>query len=333
MQRLYRATTFLKVAAWLNHPLAADANVIGRALKYQHESGAVFNFIGNDEGNPEFPETAGTLNTSFFGHWALATQRLEGLPLQIGDEQVRSWLTSSGLSNRAYRAAKVLANWVNANKENMGRGVIYTNWVAKTGELVTPDHPLYPSDYNGQVNLESAKQEFWQVGTTIAYLCNLYDKRKGNVVGEGGVMDSYLAAAERLLEFADQFNGECYDWASMCKCAWGAGEYLRVVSERNLTGKLEYVKKAVRVGSLAVARTFMDKQGSNGLWGGLNYPISDSVFAELDSANRFGPPLILNRPTEIIPLPGVEITGEFLGELHAYLVGVKSLLLADRYVA
>ncbi|RLI04192.1 hypothetical protein DRO38_01810, partial [Candidatus Bathyarchaeota archaeon] len=41
LQRVYRPLTFLKVAAWIGHPLAENRLVINRILQYQHSSGGV----------------------------------------------------------------------------------------------------------------------------------------------------------------------------------------------------------------------------------------------------------------------------------------------------
>ncbi len=67
MQRLYRPLTFGKVAVWIDHPIIKKDIVINRILQYQHKSGGVFNYIGDDPKKVEEQTSIGTLNTSFFG--------------------------------------------------------------------------------------------------------------------------------------------------------------------------------------------------------------------------------------------------------------------------
>ncbi|NQT14893.1 MAG: hypothetical protein HQ582_19215, partial [Planctomycetes bacterium] len=73
LQRVYRAATFGKVAAWLGHPVIHRPGVVERILQYQHQpSGGVFNYIGDDPGTVEEQATIGSLNTTFFGHLMVA---------------------------------------------------------------------------------------------------------------------------------------------------------------------------------------------------------------------------------------------------------------------
>ena len=101
MQRVYRPLTFLKVAVWIDHPLARNRRVIERLFQYQHESGGCFNYIGDDPAIVEPRATLGTLNTSFFGH----------LMVLLGERE------------RATRTGDFLVRFVDANRESMaGKG-------------------------------------------------------------------------------------------------------------------------------------------------------------------------------------------------------------------
>ena len=154
LQRAYRPLTFGKVAAWMDHPLIRDPRVVERLLQYQHKSGGVFNYVGDDPTHVEEQPTLGTLNTSFFGQLMIALDRRE----------------------EAIRAGDWLCRFVQANLEHMAqRGVLYTN-MTPAGALVSDVKP--GGRMAGLVNNRDAKQEFWQVGTVMAYLALLYDKMR-----------------------------------------------------------------------------------------------------------------------------------------------------------
>ena len=58
-QRVYRPLTFGKVAAWIGHPVIRRPRVIDRIMQYQHASGGVFNYIGDDPAHLEPQRDAG----------------------------------------------------------------------------------------------------------------------------------------------------------------------------------------------------------------------------------------------------------------------------------
>ncbi len=136
MQRVYRPLTFGKVAVWIDHPLIKDELVLKRLLQYQHESGGVFNYIGDDPDHVEEQPTIGTLNTSFFGHLMIA------LDMKKEAVMVGNWL----------------CRFVQANRKNMSQdGLIYSN-MTPDGDLVTNITP--GEKISGTVDNRGAKQEF-----------------------------------------------------------------------------------------------------------------------------------------------------------------------------
>jgi hypothetical protein len=294
MQRVYRPLTFGKVAVWIDHPLIRDELVLKRILQYQHKSGGVFNYIGDDPSQIEKQPTIGTLNTSFFGHLMVA--------LDMKDE--------------AIMAGDWFCRFVQANRENMSKqGLMYTNMTPE-GELVT-----------------EPKQEFWQVGTVMAYLAVLYEKmRECWDYGEDAAQ-TYLDNALILLDFEDTMPLYTYLWPSKCKVGWGAGELLRVLVKHR-KGTREQIEKAYRAARNVAIFTFMDNQLPNGGWSCMHYPLS-----ELAPEMAFDyKPLkgLLNVPDSPIPgsqaifLPGEEITGEFLGEMKSIQVGLEEALTWGR---
>ena len=177
LQRLYRPLTFGKVAAWIGHPVIERPVVVDRILQYQHQgSGGVFNYIGDDPKNVEEQMTIGPLNTTFFGHLMVALN----------------------LREQAIAAGEWCRRFVDANWEHMSRGVIYTQ-MTTSGNLVTEVAP--GEKITKVLDLESPKQEFWQVGTLMAYLCVLYDEMVSRWAFPEDKARPYLDAALELLEF------------------------------------------------------------------------------------------------------------------------------------
>ena len=308
LQRAYRPLTFLKVAAWIEHPLARDEKVVTRLLQYQHASGGVFNYIGDDPSRIEEQPTIGTLNTSFFGQLMIA--------LDVRDEAVR--------------AGRWLCDLVEANHDHMRQeGLMYVNMTPQ-GELVTDIKP--GQRISSVVDNRQPKQEFWQVGTVMAYLAVLYDvarERWGHDILD---LERYLHNALELLDFEATMPLYTYLWPSKCKVGWGAGELLRILVKYR-RGISEQVEKAYEVAKKVAVFTFMDNQLPNGGWSCMHYPTS-----ELDPELAFDyKPLrgLINVPdhplsgSQALFLPGEEITGEFLGEMKSIEMGVQELL--DQY--
>ncbi len=312
MQRVYRPLTFGKVAVWIDHPLIRDQKVVKRLLQYQHKSGGVFNYIGDDPVRIEEQPTLGTLNTSFFGHLMIALDRRE----------------------EAVKAGDWLCRFVQANKEHIAqRGVMYTN-MTPGGALVTDIKP--GGKISGLVNNKDAKQEFWQVGTVMAYLAVLYDKMRSNWTRSQREAQACLDSALRLLDFEDTMPLDTYLWPSKCKVGWGAGELLRVLVKYNV-GSEEQIEKAYRAAKKVAIFTFMDNQLPNGGWSCMHYPLSESA---PEMAFDYKPLKgLVNVPGHPIPgsqtifLLSEEITGEFLGEMKAIEMGVEALLNRYRSLA
>ncbi len=305
MQRAYRPLTFLKVAAWINHPLARNEMVINRILQYQHRSGGVFNYIGEDPDRVEEQPSIGCLNTSFFGHLMIALGRRE----------------------EAVKAGEWILRFVDANEEYMRcRGLMYTQ-MTPDGELITEVKP--GEKITKVVDNRDPKQEFWQVGTCMAYLSYLYDVMRDRWEHSKATVKPYLEASLKLLEFEKTMPLYTYLWPSKCKVGWGAGELLRVLTKYG-EGTDEQIKDAYKIAKLVAVFTFMDNQLPNGGWSCMHYPLDERI-PEMRFEYK---PLrgMVNVPQEPIPnsktifLPQEEITGEFVGEMKAIEDGVKSLI-------
>ncbi len=301
-QRVYRALTFGKVAAWLDHPLSRDQRVINRLLQYQHASGGVFAYIGDDPQHPTPAPTIGTLNTSFFGHMMLAL----------------------GREREAVRAGDWLVRWVQANARHMSQGLMYTTMTPE-GQLITDVPP--GQRIAGMLDNRQPKQEFWQVGTTMAYLASLYDTSRERWQRDAASLAPYLEAALALLDFETTMPLETYIWPSKCKMGWGAGELLRVLVKYQL-GDEQTRETAYQVARKVAIYTFMDNQLPHGGWSCMHYPLGELI---PEMAFEYKPLQgLVNVPDQRIPgsqtifLPSVEISGEFLGEMKAIEVGVRA---------
>ncbi|MEM4649886.1 MAG: hypothetical protein QXP78_04390, partial [Candidatus Bathyarchaeia archaeon] len=303
MQRAYRPLTFLKVAAWLNHPLSKDPLVISRILQYQHETGGVFNYIGEDPKIIEEQPTIGCLNTSFFGHLMIALNRRE----------------------EAIKAGEWIKKFIEKNQKYMRRGVMYTQMTVK-GELVT--HIREGEKIIKMVNNKDPKQEFWQIGTCMAYLCVLYEKMIDEWDFSEREASPYLETSLKLLKFEKTMPLYTYFWPSKCKVGWGAGELLRILLKYRI--KEEFINDAYDICKKVAIFTFIDNQLYDGGWPCMHYPLSEET-PEIEFNYK---PLkgIVNIPEEKIPnsktifLPREEITGEFLGEMKSIEKGITELL-------
>ena len=305
LRRVYRPLTFLKVAAWINHPLARNESIIRRILQYQHRSGGVFHYIGDDPDKIEEQSYIGSLNTSFFGHLMIALDMRE----------------------QAMKAGNWIFNLVKANEDYMRRdGVMYTQMTPE-GMLITGVKP--GEKITKVVNNKDPKQEFWHVGTCMAYLAFLYDTMRHKWGYSEASARPYLDAALELLEFEKTMPLYTYLWPSKCKVGWGAGELLRVLV-KNGKGTEEQIDDAYRIARLVAIFTFMDNQLPNGGWPCMHYPLNERI-PEMRFSYK---PLkgMVNVPQKPIPnsktifLPPEEITGEFLGSMKAIETGLETLL-------
>lgn len=305
-QRVYRPLTFGKVAAWIGHPVIRRAQVIERILQYQHTSGGAFNFIGNDPRHVEPRATLGTLNTTFFGQLMLALD----------------------LRPQALAAGKWVLSWVDANRAYMPQGFVYTQ-ITREGELITT---VGPGERIGKVvDNRGPKQEFWQIGTAMAYLVDLYEAMRVRWDYPEAQARPYLDAALALLDFEATMPLDTYLWPSKCKVGWGAGELLRVISEQH-SGVSQTMEAAYRVCERVAMFTFVDNQLGDGSWSLLHYPLQDGIpeldfnYKPLKGSVRVTPWKIAGSQT--IWLPAEELAGEFLGELKPIEQGVAAWLKA-----
>jgi len=304
-QRVYRPLNFCKVAAWIDHPLIRQQRVLDRLLQYQHEpSGGCFHHIGDDPSNIEEPPTIGVLNTTFFGHLMIALD----------------------MRDRARAAGDWVRRWVEANREPMEAGQLFTQ-VTPDGSLVTEVNP--GEKMSKVVDVMAPKQEFWQEGTAMAYLAFLYDVMRSDWGEADDQARPYLDAAFELLEFEAKMPLDTYLWPSKCKVGWGAGELLRVMA-KYAPEDTETIERAYRVAERVAVFTFMDNQLPHGGWSMMHYPLSEQIpeiafsYKPLKDTVRVPPKRIEDSNT--IFLPPEEITGEFLGEMKAIEQGVAAWL-------
>ena len=302
-QRVYRAATFGKVAAWIGHPVIERPGVVDRIVQYQHApTGGVFNYVGDDPARIEEQPILGSLNTTFFGHLMIAL----------------------GMREQALKAGDWVKAWVDANRPYLADGLLYTQ-MTPAGHLVTD---VGPGERIGKIlDTEAPKQEFWHVGTAMAYLAVLYDAMRSDWDGDEARASAYLDAALTLLDFEAAMPLDTYLWPSKCKVGWGAGELLRVLVEHGL-GDEALVERTYRVAERVAVFTFLDNQLPHGGWAAMHYPLGDDV-PELAFSYKplkstiWVPPEPIARSNTIF-LPAEEITGEFLGELRSIEQGVAA---------
>ena len=100
------------------------------------------------------------------------------------------------------------------------------------GQLVTE---FQPDERIGKIlDTQSPKQEFWHVGTAMAYLAVLYDAMRTRWSHTAEEAQPLLDAALALLDFESAMPLDTYLWPSKCKVGWGAGELLRMLVEHRL---------------------------------------------------------------------------------------------------
>lgn len=308
MQRVYRAMTFGKVAAWIGHPVIRSPRVVERILQYQHRpSGGVFACIGDDPKHVEPQPAIGSLNTTFFGHLMIALDRRD----------------------EALAAGEWVRRWVAANRQHLARGALYTQ--------MTPDGQLLTDVAPGEriskiVDTQHPKQEFWHVGTAMAYLAVLYDTMRARWGSTAEQARPYLDAALALLDFEATMPLDTYLWPSKCKVGWGAGELLRVLVQYGWEEQAT-LEKAYRVAERVAVFTFLDNQLPDGGWPAMHYPLSEQI-SEIDYSYKplkgtvWAPPQPIPGSRTIF-LSGEEITGEFLGEMKSIEQGVAAWLKAS----
>jgi len=303
-QRLYRPLNFGRVAVYIDHPMMKNEIVLKRMMQYQHKSGGVFSYIGDDPNKVEEQPTMGTLNTSFFGHMMM----------------------SLDIKDRAIMAGEWMCNFVQANEEYMRKGFMYTN-MTPDEKLVTDIKP--GAKISSMVDNKDPKQEFWQPGTAMAFLANLYEKMRDDWGYGEEKVQAYLDNALMLLDFEDMMPLYTYLWPSKCKVGWGAGELLRVLL-RYGKGTEAQIEKAYQAARKVAIFTFMDSQLPTGGWSCMHYPQSELIpemaFDYKPLKGMVNVPDSRIEGSQTIFLPGEEITGEFLGEMKSIQTGLEELL-------
>jgi len=178
------------------------------------------------------------------------------------------------------------------------------------------------------VDNRDPKQEFWHVGTSIAYLTVLYDTMRTRWGCDDAKAQPYLRAAMALLDFEDTMPLETYLWASKCKVGWGVGELLRTLMKYG-KGTRAVIEKAYRVCERVAVFTFMHNQLPNGGWPCFHYPLSEQIpEIQFSYVPLKGVVRVPDRPipgSKTIFLPGEEITGEFVGEMKSIEEGVVAM--------
>ena len=282
MQRVYRAMTFGKVAEYLQHPAFANDEVRAGIMRYQHDSGGVGNCI--DDGMPEELEP---LNTSFFGHWALA----------------------AGLIDEAKKAGDWIAGMVELNEPYLAQPVptIYYKRQRDTGALVTdvpPDNRM-----NTLIDTQTVKQPSWVTGTSMALLADLYE-----ATGE----ERYLDACMPLVEFEAQCDPELLFWPSKCKVGWGAAELY------NVTADPAHRRIAANVARVTFMDAQRDDGGWDHMFYPLadSGPWREVVYA----GPHANVPDSIEDDGSHCWLSSYEVTGEFLGELGRTRAAFSSVL-------
>jgi hypothetical protein len=274
MQLLYRLLTIARVGEEMGHPGFANRETREAILAHQHACGGAF-------GNIDMEEYMGTINplvSSFFTEWALA----------------------AGLGEPARRSADFLVKMVELNGPHLlaEPGRFYYNYDPESDGLVKEAPP--GEEINFFVDTLRSKQHFYQVGTAMAALSEMYV-----ATGEAG----YLGAARRLFEFTDRLNPLGLRWPSYCKIGWGAAKLYAA------TGLPEHRALAANVSEA----TFMAAQMPKGCWHSMYYPLRDRGAWETfdyDGSETGQPP---ERDGSWAVLSAHEITGEFTAEMGCTL--------------
>ncbi|OHB73828.1 MAG: hypothetical protein A2V70_12915 [Planctomycetes bacterium RBG_13_63_9] len=202
---------------------------------------------------------------------------------------------------------------------------------------MTPDGQLVTDVKPGErisrvVDTEHPKQEFWNVGTAMAYLAVYYDALRAKWGRAEQDAKPYLDAALALLEFEEMMPLDSYLWPSKCKVGWGAGELLRVLVEHR-AGDEPTIERVYRVAERVAMFTFLDNQLPDGGWPWMHYPLGEQI-PEMAISYKPLKGIVWAPPRQIegsqtIFLSREEITGEFLGEMKAIEQGVAAWLQSN----
>jgi hypothetical protein len=229
------------------------------------------------------------------------------------------------LREQAVAAGDWILNWVAANGDALTRGELYTH-MTPAGQLVTD---VLPEERIAKVvDTRSPKQEFWHVGTAMAYLVDLYESMSRAWGRPESVARPYLDAALALLEFELTMPLDTYLWPSKCKVGWGAGELLRVLVQYDLANAAT-LETVYQVAERVALFTFLDSQLAHGGWSLMHYPLACGIpemeFGYKPLAGAVCVPQERIEGSRTIWLSGEEITGEFLGEMASIAEGVAAM--------
>jgi hypothetical protein len=221
------------------------------------------------------------------------------------------------MREQAVAAGDWVRRWVEANRDPLQRGQLFTQ-MTLDGRLVTEIGP--GERISKIVDTQRPKQEFWHVGTAMAYLAVLYETMRTRWKSTAEQARPYLDAALALLDFEATMPLDTYLWPSKCKVGWGAGELLRILVEFQLADKA-IVERAYRVAERVAIFTFLDNQLAHGGWPAMHYPLGEAIpeiaYSYKPLKNVVGVPAEPIGGSQTIWLPGEEITGEFLGEMKS----------------
>jgi hypothetical protein len=304
--RVYRALTFLRFAALIDHPIVRDERILRRVRQYQDPvTGGCFYNIGEDPARPQPPDFIAIGDTAFFGEFALA----------------------AGWIDQALKAGAWTLRMVQDNRAHMtGEAILYCT-TDRNGDLVTAIKP--GERISRTVNNWDANQMGWNIGCAMAFLADLYEALRDKCGYDEGAAYKYLDAVLALADFEDTMPLYTYFYPSKCKVAWGAGALLRVLVKYGL-GTEERFDKLYRAAKQVFTLTFLSSQLPDGSWPSLHYPLGDESpelqfdYRVLKGLTLYPAERINNKTCSF--LPATEITGEFLGEIGAMVEGLTSLL-------
>jgi hypothetical protein len=230
------------------------------------------------------------------------------------------------MREQAVAAGDWVRRWVESNRDPLQCEQLFTQ-VTLDGRLVTEIGP--GQRISKIVDTQHPKQEFWHVGTAMAYLAALYETMRTRWGCTAEQARPYLDAALALLDFEAAMPLDTYLWPSKCKVGWGAGELLRILVRFQLADEATK-ERAYRVAERVAMFTFLDNQLAHGGWPPMHYPLSETVpeigYSYKPLKNVVGVPAHRIAGSQTIWLPGEEITGEFLGELKSIEQGVAALV-------
>jgi hypothetical protein len=162
----------------------------------------------------------------------------------------------------------------------------------------------------------------------MAYLCTLYDALVTKWNYSPNEVHYLIDDAIILLDFEETMPLYTYLWPSKCKVAWGAGELLNILVKHKMREDL--MERTYKIGEKVAIYTFIDNQIPDGSWSCLHYPLSENIpeikFSYKPLKGLVNVPISRIEGSKTIYLPNVEMTGEILGEMKSFEIGVNAYL-------